>query len=94
MTKVIVHQDCGSSPRNLFVQKLIAANAKKDVKFMLRYISDDIRWNIVGGGVHQGRDRVTRVLEQIEVEELTTCHITNTQGGAVKAITTYGIDLR
>jgi hypothetical protein len=83
MTKVIVHEDCGNSPKNLFVQKLITAIAKKDVKFMLRHISDDIRWNIVGGRVYQGKDEVARVLEQIEVDELTIRHIaTHGKAGA------------
>lgn len=75
MTKVIVHEDCGNSPKNLFVQKLITAIAKKDVKFMLRHISEDIRWNIVGGRVYQGKDEVARVLEQIEVDQLNLRHI-------------------
>jgi ketosteroid isomerase-like protein len=75
MTKVIVHEDCGNSPKNLFVQKLITAIAKKDVKFMLRHISEDIRWNIVGGRVYQGKDEVARVLQQIEVDQLNLRHI-------------------
>jgi hypothetical protein len=75
MTKVIVHEDCGNSPKNLFVQKLITAIARKDLKFMLKHVSDDIRWNIVGSRVYVGKEEVTRLLEGIEVDELTIRHI-------------------
>ena len=71
MVFITGHSGAGKST----LLKLITAIAKKDVKFMLRHISDDIRWNIVGGRVYQGKDEVERVLEQIEVDELTIRHI-------------------
>jgi hypothetical protein len=83
MTKVIVHEDCGNSPKNLFVQKMIIAIAKGDARFMLKHVSDDIRWNIVGGRVFQGKEEVARVLEGIDVAELNIRHIaTHGKAGA------------
>ena len=47
MTRVIVSEDCGNSPKNLFLQNLTIAFAKHDSKFILDSVTDDIRWNIL-----------------------------------------------
>ncbi|MBN2117999.1 MAG: hypothetical protein JW730_15585, partial [Anaerolineales bacterium] len=35
MTKIIVSEDCGNSPKNIFIEKMTAAFAKRDAKFLL-----------------------------------------------------------
>jgi hypothetical protein len=36
MTKVILSEDCGNSPKNIFLKDLSIAIAKEDKKFILR----------------------------------------------------------
>lgn len=43
MTKVITSEDCGNSPKNIFLEKLTIAFAKNDFKFILNSVTDDIR---------------------------------------------------
>jgi hypothetical protein len=87
MTKVIVSEDCGNSPKNLFIQALTIAFAKGDSKFILRNVTDDIRWNIIGDPLIEGKDRFAEALNEIrkgDVEVLTIRHIaTHGKAGAV-----------
>jgi hypothetical protein len=87
MTKIIVSEDCGNSPKNLFIEKLTAAFAKRDVKFILGNVTDDIRWNIVGDVLIEGKDNLARALERMKSEkvaELSIRHIaTHGKAGAV-----------
>jgi hypothetical protein len=48
MTKVIVSEDCGNSPKNIFVQNLTIALAKCDSRFILESMTEDVHWNILG----------------------------------------------
>jgi hypothetical protein len=78
MTKIIVSEDCGNSPKNIFIEKLTAAFAKCDVKYVLDHVTEDIRWNIVGDTLIEGKDNLARALEQMQNEkiaQLTIRHI-------------------
>ena len=57
MTRVITSEDCGNSPKNIFVQDLTIALTKRDSKFILDNVTDDIRWNIVGDKLIEGKDK-------------------------------------
>jgi hypothetical protein len=87
MTKIIVSEDCGNSPKNLFIEKLTAAFAKRDAKFILGNVTDDIRWNIVGDTLIEGKDNFGEALERMKnekVAELSIRHIaTHGKAGAV-----------
>ena len=87
MTKVTRSPDCGNSPKNIFIEKLTIAFAKGNSKFILRSVTDDIRWNIVGDRVIEGKDNFAEALERMnkgEVVELTMHHIaTHGKAGAV-----------
>jgi len=87
MTKIIVSADCGNSPKNVFIEKLTAAFAKRDAKFILGNVTDDIRWNIVGDTLIEGKDNFAAILGQMKNEkvlELTIRHIaTHGKAGAV-----------
>ena len=48
MTRVIIGEDCGNSPKNIFVQEITIALANGDVKSVLNSVTEDIRWSIVG----------------------------------------------
>ena len=93
MTRVIVSEDCGNSPKNIFLEKLTVAFAKCDSKFILSSVTDDIRWNIVGDKLIQGKDSITKALEQMKNDkavELTIHHIaTHGKAGAVNGTTKF-----
>jgi hypothetical protein len=79
MTKVIVGEDCGNSPKNTFLQELTIAFAKGDAKFILGRVTEDVRWNIVGDRLIHGKDDFAKALEQRKnnkAVELTIHHIT------------------
>ena len=48
MTRVTISEDCGNSPKNIFVQELTIAFAKADSRFLLKNVTDDVLWNILG----------------------------------------------
>lgn len=78
MTKVIIGEDCGNSPKNIFVQELTIAFAKGDSKFILSKVTDDIRWNMVGDRLLEGKEKIVEMLEQMKNDkavELAIHHI-------------------
>ncbi len=87
MTRVIISEDCGNSPKNILVRDFTVALAKADLKFILKSVNDDIRWDIVGDKVIQGKDSFARALEErrnYRALELTIQHIaTHGKAGAV-----------
>ena len=87
MTKIIISEDCGNSPKNIFVQDLTIAFAKGDSKFILSNATDDIRWNIIGEQLIEGKDQFAEALNKTKkdpVEVLTIRHIaTHGKAGAV-----------
>jgi hypothetical protein len=66
MTRVILSDDCGNSPKNIFLTKITTAFAKGDSKFILGSVTDDIRWNIVGDKVIEGKDRFAEAMKQMK----------------------------
>ena len=87
MTKIIVSEDCGNSPKNIFIEKFTAAFAKRDAKFILGNVTEDIRWNIVGDTLIEGKDNFSEILARMKNEnvlELNVRHIaTHGKAGAV-----------
>ena len=86
MTKVIIGEDCGNSPKNIFVQELTIAFAKGDTKFIRSNVTDDVRWNMVGDRLIEGKEKIIEMLEQMKNDktaELTIQHIaTHGKAGA------------
>jgi hypothetical protein len=91
MTRVFTSEDCGNSPKNIFVQDLTIALTKSDSKFILGNVTDDIRWNIVGDKLIEGKDSFARTLEKIKSDkavQLTVHHVaTHGKAGAVNGTT-------
>ena len=91
MTKVIVGEDCGNSPKNIFLKELTAAFAKGDSKYLLAHVTDDIHWNIVGYGSIEGKDEFANTLKQmkdVKVKSVTIHHIaTHGKSGFVNGTT-------
>lgn len=86
MTKVIVGEDCGNSPKNIFVQELTIAFAKADSIFLLKNVTDDVRWHILGDHEIIGKDRFAEALEESKKQqalELSIHHVaTHGKAGA------------
>ena len=87
MTKVITSEDCGNSPKNIFVQDLTIAFAKGDSTFLLSKVTDDIRWNKIGDTLIEGKEDFALALDKLKKEEavqLTVYHVaTHGKTGAV-----------
>jgi limonene-1,2-epoxide hydrolase len=83
----MIGEDCGNSPKNIFVQEVTIALSKGDLKSVLDRVTDDIRWNVVGDGVIQGKERFVEALQEEKndkVVELSIHHIaTHGKAGAV-----------
>gem|GEM_PF-2176143 len=61
MVKVIVSEDCGNSPKNMFLRDFNIAVAKGDLPFIERNIIEDITWHLfepAGQKEIHGRDNV------------------------------------
>jgi hypothetical protein len=77
MIEIIVKEDCGNSPKKLFLKELNIAFVKSDISFITDSISDDISWNLVGDTLIQGKNNVTDVLEKMKRNQATKLIINN-----------------
>jgi hypothetical protein len=82
----MISEDCGNSPKNLFVQDITIAFAKGDSTFILSKVTDDFRWNIIGDQLIERKDRFAEILNTLKqdpAEVLTIRHIaTHGKAGA------------
>ena len=85
MTKIITSEDCGNSPKNIFVQALTIAFAKADLKFIQKSVTDDVLWAVIGEKTIEGKDALLQAVElAVKLEELTIQHVmTHGKAGAV-----------
>jgi hypothetical protein len=87
MVQVNISEDCGNSPKNTLLQNMAIAFARGDVDFILSVVTDDIRWDIVGDRVIQGKGDLDEALRRApggEAAELTVLHVaTHGKAGAV-----------
>lgn len=90
MTTIIVSEDCGNSPKNIFLQNLTIAFAKGDKKSVLGSVTNDIRWHVVGERLVEGKEVFAEALDKIgndRVEKLTIQHVvSHGKAGAVNGI--------
>jgi hypothetical protein len=84
MTKIIVSEDCGNSPKNILIQKLTIAIAKRDTKFILDTVVDLVRWNIVGNQLIEGKENLAGYLKQSKINQISllTIHHVASHGKA------------
>ena len=87
MTKVIIGEDCGNSPKNLFLEQMTVAFAKADIRFILERVTDDFHWEVVGDRLIEGKDSLAIELQkrkEDKIVELTIQHVaTHGKTGAV-----------
>jgi hypothetical protein len=46
MVKIICNEDCGNSPKNLFLRDFNVAVARGDFSFVKQHITEDITWHL------------------------------------------------
>lgn len=69
MTKVIMSEDCGNSPKNILLKDLTIAFAKGGSKFILQSVTNEIKWNFVGYKTYQGKEAFTEYVKGISTEK-------------------------
>ena len=91
MTKIMIGEDCGNSPKNILLQNLTIAFGKGNSKFILDKVTDDIRWNIIGDELIQGKDNFAKALQRkknVKITEMAIHHIaTHGKSGAANGTT-------
>ena len=86
-TEVVPSPDCGNSPKNLFVQDLAIAFAKRDIGSLLDGVSEEVYWRMVGEKEVRGKDELADLVasrKADEVAKLTVHHVvTHGKAGSV-----------
>ena len=63
---IVASADCGNSPKNLLLKKWNIAFAKGQVKVLLKSVTDDIVWNILGDKKVEGKAAFAAVLNEMK----------------------------
>lgn len=90
--EIAVNVDCSGAPKKQLLRDLNIAFARADVEKILAFMSDDIRWQIVGEANLLGKDAVRAALQAMS--DVHTSHlciesiITDRQDAAVNGIIT------
>ncbi len=89
--RIVPSADCGNSPKNTLLQDIAIAFAKRDAEFLLGRVTDDIRWEVVGGRVVEGREAFARALQTLgSVTQLTIDHVmSHGRVGAVNGVAAH-----
>lgn len=66
MTKIISSPNCGNSPKMELIKQYNIAFAKGDDTFLIKNVTDDIVWNIVGDKKIAGIEAFTEELEKMQ----------------------------
>lgn len=66
MTRVIISEDCGNSPKNIFLEKLTIAFARGNSKVILDSVTEDIYSNIVGARRVEGKAALAEALHKMK----------------------------
>ena len=82
MVTITVHEDCGNAPKKLFLKDFLVAVVSNDHAFVARHMTDDIRWNLVGGQCMSGKQSVLTELQRSRSDEVVEL--------VVKTIVTHG----
>lgn len=75
MIQIIRSEDCGNSPKNIFIQELAIALATGDVEFLLQGVSDEVCLNIVGRKLVQGKAGLADYVRSLGDNQFTTLTI-------------------
>lgn len=87
MTKIKVLTDCGNSPKREFLKAFNVAFPNGDIDFISKHLSENIRWEMVGSKIIEGKNGVLKELEEgkksvMETFELSTVITHGKEGSA------------
>lgn len=60
----MVDEDCGNAPKKELLRDFKIAFVKGDIEYLLQNTTDDIQWTMVGDQIFEGKEQVTKMLEQ------------------------------
>ena len=90
MIKIKVNVDCGNAPKKEFLKQLNIAFANGDIAFLIRNVTDNIVWEIIGDRRIEGKEKFASELERMKkqnVSELAIDRIlTHGKEGAVSGL--------
>lgn len=75
--QIICDEDCGNSPKKQLLKDFNIAFARNDVGFILENITDNVKWNLIGDKIIQGRGNFSEELEQMNSIGAIELEITN-----------------
>jgi hypothetical protein len=61
--------DHAMTEKGIYLRQLNEAFARNDVASILESVTDDIRWNVVGDKIVEGKDAFHKILEQMAADE-------------------------
>jgi hypothetical protein len=71
MTKIISNSNCGNSPKMEFLKEFNNAFAKGNVEFLIKNVTDEIIWNIIGDKKIEGKENFERELNKMKEKKAT-----------------------
>lgn len=71
MTKIISSPNCGNSPKMIFLKEFNIAFAKGNLEFLIKNVTDEIVWNIIGDRKIEGKEKFTEELGKMKSEKAT-----------------------
>jgi hypothetical protein len=77
MLKITVGEDCGNAPKKELLRDFNIAFVKGDVDPLLHNITDDICWTMVGDRLFEGKEQVTKMMEEARKTNPTELTINN-----------------
>ena len=92
MPQIKPGNDCGNSPKNLFLQNLTIAMASGNAQRISRFLTPDVVWQTAGGKPVSGVEQVCKTITRfgpatlLEIEHV----ITHGKAGAVNGIVQFG----
>lgn len=75
--KIVCVEDCENAPKKIILKELNIAFARNDRNFILENVSDNVRWNIVGDKLLEGKDHMAEALKQMKDRNVIELHITS-----------------
>ena len=74
-TKIIIHDDCGNSPKAQFIKEFNKAFAQPDKEFILGCFAEDATWRMVGGTSWTGKESLAKAIDSMGDESATELEI-------------------
>jgi hypothetical protein len=94
VTEINRSGECGNSPKNQLVENVSVALATADVDALSEWVTDEARWEVVGGPTARGRSDLAAAVERAGREEPTAVIIehvvTHGKAGAVSGRVAFG----